>query len=250
MQNRYVGDVGDFVKLSLLRALLPGYQLGIVWYLVPDELHNRDGRHISYLRDEEFGRLNPRLFASLGQIVENGQRSVFALERECAFENCIYVSDSLPLPRAHRERQSARAAWVKKSSESVSNCNLIFLDPDNGLEPERFKVGRKKAIKSVSFADLSSFNKQGRTIIVYHHHTRRNGGHLAELGYNADRLRNTGFERVDAIRASRYSARAFFILNATEEIRERARAFANAWKAQGVKWHENPTIDKASSDLN
>lgn len=43
MQNRYVGDVGDFGKYHLLKALCRGddgkaaLSLGVVWYLVPDE---------------------------------------------------------------------------------------------------------------------------------------------------------------------------------------------------------------------
>ena len=49
MQDRYAGDVGDFVKLGLLRALSPGRKLGMAWYRYPDESHNGDGRHITYL---------------------------------------------------------------------------------------------------------------------------------------------------------------------------------------------------------
>ena len=33
MQNRYVGDIGDYVKYGLLRALADGRQLGVAWYL-------------------------------------------------------------------------------------------------------------------------------------------------------------------------------------------------------------------------
>ena len=56
MQNRYTGDVGDFGKYGLLRALClpegdrgPALRLGVVWYLTSDESHNNDGRHIGYL---------------------------------------------------------------------------------------------------------------------------------------------------------------------------------------------------------
>jgi len=45
MQDRYAGDVGDFVKLGLLRAISPGRKLGVAWYRYPDEAHNGDGRH-------------------------------------------------------------------------------------------------------------------------------------------------------------------------------------------------------------
>jgi hypothetical protein len=52
MQNKYVGDIGDYVKLAILRALSPGYQLGVAWWLVPDEEHKKDGRHVDYLGKE------------------------------------------------------------------------------------------------------------------------------------------------------------------------------------------------------
>ena len=60
MQDRYAGDVGDFVKLGLLRALSPERRLGVAWYRFPDEDHNGDGRHISYLeQSDRFGALDP-----------------------------------------------------------------------------------------------------------------------------------------------------------------------------------------------
>ena len=54
MQDRYAGDLGDFLKLGLLRWLVapsfdaPPHRLGVVWYLAPDESHNADGKHIAY----------------------------------------------------------------------------------------------------------------------------------------------------------------------------------------------------------
>ena len=49
MQNRYAGDVGDFGKLGMLRAIASSaMKIGVNWYLVPDEGHNDDGKHIGY----------------------------------------------------------------------------------------------------------------------------------------------------------------------------------------------------------
>ena len=42
MQNRYVGDIGDFGKYGLLRALYHGRQLGVAWYLCPDDVTIRN----------------------------------------------------------------------------------------------------------------------------------------------------------------------------------------------------------------
>jgi hypothetical protein len=62
MHNRYVGDIGDYVKLGILCTLSPKYRLGVAWWLFLDEVHNDDGRHIGYLpRSEEWRRYNPHL---------------------------------------------------------------------------------------------------------------------------------------------------------------------------------------------
>jgi hypothetical protein len=247
MQNRYVGDIGDFVKFGLLRALSPEYKLGVVWYLVPDEAHNGDGRHIGYLEDgkrrdgKRWRWLDPDLFDSLHRIVNDGERSVVALERENLVPNCQFVSEPLPLPKRFSERHDARVKWLKRAKKKIAGCKLVFLDPDNGLQPERFSPTRGKAIKSVSFEDLASFNEEGRTLIVYHHQTHREGGHIAEIGYNADRLRTNGFGQVDALRSIPYSPRVFFLLNATDTIRTRAEEFAKKWGNDRITWRKNPT---------
>ena len=75
MQNRYVSDIGDYVKLGILRALSPGYRLGVAWWLYPDESHTKDGRHIDYLRHPyQWWKFDPPLFDALEQIVSSGQR--------------------------------------------------------------------------------------------------------------------------------------------------------------------------------
>src|SRR5439155_16365192 len=81
MQNRYAGDIGDYIKLALLRAISPDHRLGVLWYLYPDEGHNEDGRHIAYLRDPNRWRhLDPALFDALPVIV-GGERSVAHIEQ-------------------------------------------------------------------------------------------------------------------------------------------------------------------------
>ncbi len=94
MENQYVGDVGDFGKYALLRALcLPskvsgGYNLslGVVWYLVPDE-PGSDGRHTRYLKDSPknlglYRSCDPGLYDSLRDIVCGHRRNVSAIRQE------------------------------------------------------------------------------------------------------------------------------------------------------------------------
>ena len=38
MKNQYAGDVGDYTKLGVLRAIeKAGFSIGLNWYLTPDE---------------------------------------------------------------------------------------------------------------------------------------------------------------------------------------------------------------------
>ena len=87
MQNRYVGDIGDFGKYHLLKSLCMednnelDLSLGVVWYLVSDENHNDDGKHIRYLEQTtsnlaRFRSGDPALYDSLSEIIKAGKRDV------------------------------------------------------------------------------------------------------------------------------------------------------------------------------
>ena len=89
MQNRYAGDVGDFGKLGLLRQLISSQlDIGVNWYLVPDECHNADGKHIGYITDTRYNGCDDSLRNSLKEIV-NSQRSVSALETMDLVPNAV-----------------------------------------------------------------------------------------------------------------------------------------------------------------
>ena len=92
MQDRYAGDVGDFLKFGLLRHLVGQpdsgvpMRLGVVWYRTADESHNADGKHIAYLTQghptaELLRPMDPDLHLRLASIVSVPERSVRALER-------------------------------------------------------------------------------------------------------------------------------------------------------------------------
>jgi hypothetical protein len=72
-------------------------------------------------------------------------------------------------------------------------------------------------------------------LLVYHHQTRMPGGHRVALAHWGHRLRAAGFAQVDALRANPYSARAFFLLNGTPELRARAEGVAERWAGR-MEW--------------
>ncbi|HET8726865.1 MAG TPA: hypothetical protein VFO41_05080, partial [Alphaproteobacteria bacterium] len=144
MQDRYAGDVGDYIKLALLRALSPGRRLGVLWYLFPDEGHNNDGKHIDSLRRaSEWRALDPEVFDALCQVAD-GERSVERLESSAVVDATFFrdaiVTDRYPPV----ERSQIRSEWFAAAKSAVEGCNLVFADPDNGLVDNSPQRRRRK----------------------------------------------------------------------------------------------------------
>ncbi len=238
MQDRYAGDIGDYVKFAILRSIMPGYRLGVAWWLFPDESHNDDGRHIDYLdQPEKWRSFDPELFDGLRRIVTSGERQVLALQNAEFLPEAVYCDECIPTGGTPIERRIARAEWFQCVKLTINGCNLLFLDPDNGLETKHFEEGALKAGKSVSLAELQALQAPERALVVYHHQTRMAGGHHHELAYWGERLRGADFVTVDALRASPYSARAFFFLDAPLPVRQRAERLAVEWGHGLLTWH-------------
>jgi hypothetical protein len=170
--------------------------------------------------------------------VSSGRRAVAALESEALLPGATYFREHLPTVGTSTSRRAARPLWLERLSTTLEACDLIFLDPDNGFETQRLNPGASKAGKSVALAELTSLRRPGRTLLVYHHQTRMRGGHDFELEHWGMRLRSAGFNQVDALRASAFSARAFFLLDATPDLRSRAAAVCDRWGSR-LTWRPN-----------
>lgn len=220
MQNRYVGDVGDFAKFALLRAIARSTHLriAVIWYLYTDEDHNADGRHVSYLRDPVFAQLDPDLHAALARILEKGRRSV----RSIAASNILpadttfftpSVSDKAAARVVRAERSRSRALWMKKALACARDHELVFLDPDNGIETASVKQHSPKSGKYAYWNELEAFWAQGHSLVVYHHLNR-----TATVAHQAEILREKFAERfpdsplIRHFLARRGSCRHFWIV--------------------------------------
>jgi hypothetical protein len=179
MQNRYVGDVGDFAKYGLLRLLTSEatLSLGVLWWLFADEAHNSDGRHVSYLKSPAFSALDPKLHLTLERLLSAGRRSVKAVARSgilpegtVFFDTPIFKSSGLASSRELRDRQ--RAAWLRKAFTVTADCDLIFFDPDNGLETASVARHSPKGGKYVFWEELMPFWHRGQSLLIYHHLNR------------------------------------------------------------------------------
>ena len=250
VQNRYVGDLGDFGKFGLLRALCSSSEpagvsplsLGIVWYLVPDETHNTDGRFVDYLdlsvgNHERFRACDPPLYDALRGIVLSGVRNVTSIRgdgilvRGTRFYDDILTFEDLRGAgvRIRRLRAQRRTLWLEGALRATEGCDVVFLDPDNGLE---VGVGshQLRGPKYAFFDELLPFVQRDQSLLIYHHVARRGTaldqvkGRMAQI---EDRLGRSAF----ALLYHRGSARAFFLVPAQrhwEVLSSRARTFLDS----------------------
>ena len=233
MQDRYVGDVGDYVKYGLLRMLAPGHRLGVAWYLHPDEAHNDDGKHDAYLKDPEaWAQLDAPLFDAMGRI--RGRRGGVAdVEVAGLLPGAVYSNACLNFRGTGPERGAWRRRWFEGVVEDLADCDLVFADPDNGLCPDhRFRHGRYLDWKRLPKAEADALASR-RCAVLYHHNTRYKGGHAVEI---QSWLR--GFpDGTLALRARSGTSRTFFVVNPSPDIEGRVVAFAQDWAAAQIELH-------------
>lgn len=226
MQDRYVGDIGDYAKYSLLRTICSGQVLGIAWYLFPDEVHNADGKHTSYLLEpDKWRHRDPVVFDALREIVDNNRRSVASIQTSGLFERALFASERLETNATNpRVRNEFRKQWYSRTKRTLESADVVFFDPDNGLrEQEKYRWSRSKEWKCVPEQEVTDLSSQ-KAVVAYHHNTRRPGGHEAENRYWANRL-GASF----GVRMRAYSSRTFFFVGPTNGHLEKAQAWCDRW---------------------
>lgn len=253
MQDRYTGDQGDFGTYGLLRALCapagdasPPLTLGVVWYLFPHVEDNRDGKHVAYLtasahNHRRFKSCDPSLYDGLKAIVDSGRRNVARIREDgilpagtSFFEEELTFGD-LPAvgPAARLARQRHRDGWTARACDAMTGCDVVFLDPDNGIEVRSAPRLGNRGPKYAFFDDLGPYAARGQSLIVYQHLGRR-ASTRAQVDAALARLT----ERLDgcdpfALVYHRGTARAFLVIPAKRHARIlRARAnrlLRSAW---------------------
>lgn len=192
MQNRYSGDIGDFSKLGLLRALVPcGIPIGINWYLVPDERHNSDGRHVKYLEQDAFRKCDEELWKELRQIVQEGKRNVRSLQSESILSAIHYSEDLDFTGKKKSERREIRKKWHDEALKQLTDARIICTDPDNGLIVPSAE-GTVKESKFILPEEIKDYYLQGSTVIYYQHKARKLDPFYVEQHCNL--LKTPGFE--------------------------------------------------------
>ena len=218
MQERWAGSVGDFGKLALLRQLMEGRRLAICWYLTGQSSdHGHETRYFDYLnRPGDFRHLAPEIFDMLKEITSDNRSEI---SRIGALENSGLLNGALFHRKRVPQRASLREIWAKELIESVSEADLVFLDPDNGIQ------GRRITPKHVALAEIAALRRQGRALVI----VQRQSGRQAEPKYLAEKLKLLGCHRIELIRFRLISSRFFVVADHDAAISERIASFSRKW---------------------
>ena len=177
MQNKYVGDIGDFGKYALLRSISrTGLTLGVNWYLTPDENHNTDGKHTSYLQKNTYSSYDVELYYILKDIVDNDRRNVSSVQKSMILPgNTVYYDSILDLNDEpdSLKRHMLRQSWHNSALNRLKDCKIVFLDPDNGLQVKSVSLTGQKGNKYIGLDELKDYFKLGQSIIFYNHRERK-----------------------------------------------------------------------------
>lgn len=248
MQDRYAGDIGDFGKYGLLRALCrDDLRLGVLWYRVVETEENNDGRHTSYVHsgsEGDFAECDPELFELMRTIVCQGTRSIDEIEKSGALpEDTLYFSDPLTFRGISpgRTRALRRQAWMQAALEAVEAASIVFVDPDNGIETASVGPLTAKGPKYVYHDDIDALLDGSRSLIVYHHLGRQT--HEAQIKERLLHLQSRlpQASRAFALRFRRGTARAYFVLAAE---RHAGLLRARALDLLSSPWGTNEHFDK------
>ena len=225
MQDAYVGDIGDYGKYGLLRAVNgTDLRLAVNWYkVVPRGPQKQlDGRYVNYLDSpEQFRHYDSDLFDELRKIVNQNERTLSRVETS-GLVRADFFSDELC---------GERKAWHKRAMEKTKNADIVFLDPDNGLETETMFTRGSATEKHVKYQELKDYYDRGQSVILYQHRPQMTPNQKCiddAVKFNRDFLRA---DLMLILKYPRYTTR-FYLL------------FLHEKHAQAIKEVYNMTADK------
>ena len=132
MQDRYAGDIGDFGKIGLLKALqTQGLSVGVNWYRVEpmDTEKKEDGTYKQedgkYLIPEKLQVCDASLAEQLTKIAKSNNRSIKSLEKGDFIPNARYYSE--PVTVVGRDEWHKRALVLLKGVDYIRQKQSVLI---------------------------------------------------------------------------------------------------------------------------
>lgn len=169
MKDQYFGDINDYRKYGLLRSIIRASELRLLvaWMLTPDD-GSTDGKFVSYLKyPGKWSSHDPVLYEKFeGLLTHEQERRVSLIEDTGLLPEACYFSTHVP------DSALLRGPWFRSLSERAQGSDLIFLDPDNGLEVKSKPYGKRDSSKFIYWHEVQALWSSGKSLLIYQHFIR------------------------------------------------------------------------------
>jgi hypothetical protein len=169
MKHQYFGDINDYKKYGLLRILAGRGQMrtAVCWMLTTQD-GRADGKFTTYLQAPNRWRaFDPDLFDLLAQgLGHPEQRHVRWAETAGLLPGAVFY------PRLLTDNAAERQEYFQRFLTLAQGSDLVFFDPDNGLEVKSTPYGRKDSCKFLYWPELQATFRAGHSVCVYQHFPR------------------------------------------------------------------------------
>jgi len=201
LKNQYLGDINDYRKYGLIRCLMSDQlRVTVCWMLTPDDGRS-DGGKLSYLdQPDRWRRFDPSLYDGLREIVSRttrrgAPRDLDELQTSGILDGCRFHDMELG------DGREDRVDFFIALEPRLSDTDLLFFDPDNGLEVPSTGKGRRGSSKYLYWDEAARFFAGGTSLLIYQHIPRVKRRPYAE-GLLARCRAETGARHVYALQTS------------------------------------------------
>jgi hypothetical protein len=228
VKNQYFGDINDYRKYGLLRILTNHGQIrtAVCWMLTPDDGRG-DGGFIDYLEDgDKWRHFDEPLFDVLRELVlGQNLRDVRGAETSAVLPASRFAPGFLP------DDADGRVRYFDAFVELARGCELVFFDPDNGIEVKSKPYGRKDSSKFLYWREMERLWSAGHSLLIYQHFPRAKRD--AFVGNKAREL----MERTRAPEIISFRTRhvVFFLVAQADRLeffKDRSEKVGRVWKRQ------------------
>ena len=113
-----------------------------------------------------------QLIEDLKKIIDDDDRCVARIHQNNILPSCkVFYEEKLSFegmkaigPQAKSDRIYHRAKWVDSAHKKTNGLDIVFIDPDNGLQVKSVKKHHKKGPKYAFFDELKEYVKRKQTL--------------------------------------------------------------------------------------
>ena len=164
MKNQFFGDINDYRKYGLLRLLAGGgrMKIGVCWMLTPHD-GAPGGKFIGYLKKPaRWEKYDCGLFWRLREAV---------LVKHTRNVAQVRIMGILPAAKSHEscltDEPRVRDRYFKEGFKKFKRVDLIFFDPDNGLEVESCPPGSKGSSRYLCWAEVHKAFQSSKSLLIF-----------------------------------------------------------------------------------